>query len=62
MFEVFDAVFMEVMEMLGIQAWYELYDSEEFSVVEEMLVEQFGQSVLQSEEYQAWLDEMYGDL
>lgn len=62
MFEVFEEVFEEVMEMFGMQEWWELFDSEEFSVVEEMLVQRFGQSVLESEEFCSWVEEMGGDL
>jgi hypothetical protein len=62
MFEVFEEVFEEVMEMFGMKEWWELFDSEEFSVVEEKLVERFGKSVLESEEFCSWVDEMGGDL
>lgn len=62
MFEVFEEVFEEVMEMFGMQEWWELFDSEEFSVVEEMLVQRFGESVLESEEFCSWVEEMGGDL
>jgi hypothetical protein len=62
MFEVFEEVFEEVMEMFGMKEWWELFDSEEFSVVEEKLVERFGESVLESEEFCSWVGEMGGDL
>jgi hypothetical protein len=62
MFEVFEEVFEEVMEMFGMKEWWELFDSEEFSVVKEKLVERFGKSVLESEEFCSWVDEMGGDL
>ena len=62
MFEVFEEVFEEVMEMFGMEEWWELFDSEEFSVVEEMLVQRFGESVLESEEFCSWVEEMDGDL
>ena len=62
MFEVFEEVFEEVMEMFGLEEWWELFDSEEFSVVEQMLVQRFGESVLESEEFLSWVEEMDGDL
>lgn len=62
MFEVFEEVFEEVMEMFGLEEWWELFDSEEFSVVEQMLVQRFGESVLESEEFLSWVEEMGGDL
>lgn len=62
MFEVFEEVFEEVMEMFGMEGWWELFDSDKFSVVEEKLVERFGESVLESEEFCSWVEEMGGDL
>ena len=62
MFEVFEEVFEMVMEMFGFGEWWELFDSEQFGVVESMLVEQFGESVLESVEFEQWVGEMSGDL
>lgn len=62
MFEVFEEVFEEVMEMFGMEGWWELFDSDKFSVVEEKLVERFGESVLESEEFCSWVEEMGDDL
>ncbi len=62
MFEVFEKVFEMVMEMFGVEEWYEVFDSEKFEVVESMLVEQFGESVLESAEFEQWVGEMAGDL
>jgi hypothetical protein len=62
MFEVFEEVFEEVMEMFDLSGWWQLFDSEKFSVVEEKLVERFGESVLESEEFCSWVDEMASDL
>lgn len=62
MFKVFEEVFEEVMEMFGMKEWWELFDSDKFSVVEGKLVEMFGESVLESEEFEQWVDEMSGDL
>lgn len=62
MFKVFGEVFEEVMEMFGMEEWWELFDSGKFSVVEKKLVERFGESVLESEEFCSWFDEMAADL
>lgn len=58
----FEMVFEMVMEMFGLENWWELFDSEKFSVVESKLVEMYGESVLESEEYVEWVKEMYWDL
>ena len=62
MFEVFEEVFEEVMEMFGLSGWWQLFDSDKFSVVEGKLVERFGESVLESEEFCSWVEEMAADL
>jgi hypothetical protein len=62
MFEVFEEVFEEVMEMFGLSGWWKLFDSDKFSVVEDKLVERFGESVLESEEFLSWVGEMAADL
>lgn len=61
MYERFEELFDEVMEEMDC-AWYELFDSEEFGEVERRIVAEFGEEVLSSEEYEAWLEEMSMEL
>ena len=53
--EQFEVVFGEVMEELGIQKWYELFESEGFAIVEKrcQALEGFDQ-----EAFEAWEEEM----
>lgn len=62
MVEVFEEVFGEVMEELGLEGWYELFDSEEFELVEDRIEAMFGAEVFESEEYISWVHEMAWDL
>ena len=48
--------------MLGITAWYELYDAEEFELVEERITEALGYDCWECEEFIAWNREMAEDL
>ena len=57
----FEEVFEEVMEMFNMD-WWELFDSDKFSVVEDKLIERFGMSVLESEEFHSWVNEMAEEL
>ena len=62
MYEMFDAIFEEVMEMLGITAWYELFDADEFEIVEERITTELGYDCWECEEFIAWNREMAEDL
>ena len=59
--EMFEEVFEEAMVEFD-KAWYELYDSDDFAIVEQRIVERYGAEALESEEYHAWEREMYWDL
>ena len=59
--ERFEEIFTQVQAKLDLD-WYELYDSEEFDKVVDLIVAEFGEEVLDSEEYSDWVNEMYWDL
>ena len=59
--ERFEEIFEQVQAELNLE-WYELYDSENFDKVVELIVNEFGEEVLESEEYSEWEQEMYWDL
>lgn len=61
MLERFEEVFDEVMDEMG-KSWWELFDSENFEIVEARIAEEFGKDVLESEEYLDWVAEMAEDL
>ena len=60
--EMFEEVFAEVAKEVGANEWYELFDSENFNLVEVRLVTLYGEEVLESEEYTAWVSEMAQEL
>lgn len=63
MTEMFERVFEEVMDELNLNAWYELYDSEKFSIVENRIAEKLGiTDPYENEEFCNWENEMYNDL
>lgn len=62
MVEKFEEIFEAVMVEKGIEAWYELYDSEDFDDVEALIAETYGADVLESKEYVDWVTELYWDL
>ena len=43
-FEIFDDIFWEVADELGISAWYELFDSERFEEVENRIAKAFDET------------------
>jgi hypothetical protein len=43
-------------------AWYELFDSDQFDIVEARIIAEFGEDVLESDEYTAWTSEMAWEL
>ena len=57
----FEEIFEQVQIELDLD-WWELYDSEEFDKVVDLIVAEFGEEVLDSEEYCDWVNEMYWDL
>ena len=61
MFEMFDEVFYGIADALDL-AWYELFDSDQFDLVEERLVELYGAEILKSADYLNWCNEMAEDL
>ena len=58
----FEEIFTEVMNKLNIEAWYELFDSDNFAEVKHQIALQLGSSVLHSIEYQNWYNEMCEEL
>ena len=59
--ERFEEIFEQVQVELDLD-WWELYDSEEFDKVIDLIVAEFGEEVLDSDEYCDWVNEMYWDL
>ena len=59
--ERFEEIFDQVQVELDLD-WWELYDSEEFDKVVALIVAEFGEEVLDSDEYSDWVNEMYWDL
>ena len=59
--ERFEEIFAQVQSELDLD-WWELYDSEEFDKVIDLIVAEFGEEVLDSDEYCDWVNEMYWDL
>ena len=59
--ERFEEIFEQVQAELDLD-WWELYDSEEFDKVVALIVAEFGEEVLDSDEYSDWVNEMYWDL
>ena len=59
--ERFEEIFEQVQIELDLD-WWELYDSEEFDKVVALIVAEFGEEILNSDEYSNWVNEMYWDL
>ena len=59
---MFEQIFEEVMEMLGLEAWYELFDSNDFEIVEEHISAALGYDCWENEEFIAWYREMAEEL
>ena len=59
---MFEQIFEEVMEMLGLEAWYELFDSDDFEIVEERISAALGYDCWKDEEFIAWHREMAEEL
>lgn len=60
--EMFEEVFAEVMQELGLEAWYELYDSEDFDLVCHRISERLGYDCWESSEFIMWQCTMGEDL
>ena len=59
--ERFEEIFAQVQIELDLD-WWELYDSDKFDTVVALIVAEFGEEVLDSDEYSEWENEMYWDL
>ena len=63
--ERFEEIFEQVQAELDLD-WWELYDSDKFDTVVALIVAEFGEEVLDSDEYSEWEseleNEMYWDL
>ena len=59
--ERFEEIFERVQAELDLD-WWELYDSDKFDTVVALIVAEFGEEVLDSDEYSEWENEMYWDL
>ena len=59
--ERFEEIFAQVQSELDLD-WWELYDSEEFDKVVDLIVAEFGEEVLDSDDYSDWVNEMYWEL
>ena len=59
--ERFEEIFEKVQAELDLD-WWELYDSDKFDTVVALIVTEFGEEVLDSDEYSEWENEMYWDL
>ena len=59
--ERFEEIFAQVQSELDLD-WWELYDSEDFDKVVALIIAEFGEEVLDSDEYSEWENEMYWDL
>lgn len=59
--ERFEEIFEQVQVELDLD-WWELYDSDKFDKVVALIVAEFGEEVLDSDEYSDWVNEMYWEL
>ena len=59
---MFEQIFEEVMEQFGIKAWYELFDADEFEIVEERISIELGCDCWEDEKFVIWYREMAEDL
>ena len=62
MVEKFEEIFWQVGDENGVNEWYNIFDSDLFDVVRDRIVNEFGDDVLESDEFLDWYDEMYEDL
>ena len=59
---MFGQIFREVMAQVGAKAWYELFDSENFKIVEERITAKLGYNCWENEEFVIWHREMAEEL
>ena len=59
--ERFEEIFEQVQVELDLD-WWELYDSDKFDKVVALIVAEFGEEILDSDEYSDWVNEMYWEL
>ena len=59
---MFERIFEEVMEEMGMTAWYDLLDSEDFEIVELRISTELGYDCWTSEEFVSWYRDMCADL
>jgi len=62
MVEKFEEIFWQVGDENGVNEWYNIFDSDLFDVVRDRIVNEFGDDVLESDEFLDWYDEMCEDL
>ena len=63
MFECFEKIFDEVMNELGLDGWWELFDSEDFDEVEYRICRAYGvANANEVEGFTEWYNEMAEDL
>jgi len=60
--ELFEEVLGEVMEAHGCEGWWEVVDSDLWHEVMEQIADRYGVSVLESDEFIAWEDQLMEDL
>ena len=60
--EMFEEVLAEVGMAHDCSGWWEVYDSDLFSEVMDILSERYGAAVLESEEFLAWEGQLAEDL
>ena len=62
-YDVFDEIFYDVMDELGLSDWWELFDSEAFDEVEIRIAERFSVAeVTEIEGFVEWYNTMAEDL
>lgn len=59
---MFQQIFESMMEELGQENWWELYDSEDFDLVVERISECLGHDAWEDPEFIAWQNIMADDL
>lgn len=60
--EMFEKMFEEVMDELGYEDWWELFDGKDFHKVEDRISEKLGYDCWDNEEFCDWTGEMADDL
>lgn len=60
--ELFEEALADVAEAHGCEGWWEVYDSDLWHEVMELLADRYGVSVLESDEFVAWEAQLGEDL